>query len=387
VAADYQALVTAAKAETNPIDPSELERRLGDPPLLVDVREVDEYHAGALPGAVLVPRGVLERDAAGALPDTGAEVVLYCAGDARSALAARVLQEMGYISVRYLEGGFDAWRDAGRPWEVPAGLVDDGAVRYSRHLRLPEVGEKGQLRLRESRVALIGAGGLGSPAALYLAAAGVGTLGIVDHDRVDLSNLQRQILHDNSDVGRGKVESARETIAALNPDVRVVGVAERLAAGNALDVLAGYDVVVDGADNFPTRYLLNDASLHLGIPVVHGSVFRFEGQVTVFTPYAGPCYRCLFPEPPPPELAPNCADAGVLGVLPGVIGTLQATEAIKLLLGIGEPLVGRLLTYDALTAEFSTLRFGRNPACPACGDPEHRPRLVDYDASCRVPGI
>jgi molybdopterin/thiamine biosynthesis adenylyltransferase len=293
---------------------------------------------------------------------------------------------MGYRRVASLAGGFDRWKAEGRPWEVPMGLDAAQRARYSRHLLLPEVGEAGQERLLASKVLVVGAGGLGSPVALYLAAAGVGTLGIVDFDLVDATNLQRQVLHNLDRVGRPKVESAAETIRGLNPDVKVVPHAERLGVDNVLEIMSGYDVVVDGADNFPTRYLMNDASLHLRLPVVHGSIFRFEGQATVFQPYAGPCYRCLFPEPPPPELAPSCAEAGVLGVLPGIIGSIQAVEALKLVLGIGEPLVGRLLTYDSLAQEFHTLRVRRDPACPACADESRVPVLVEYDDACHPAG-
>ncbi len=379
----YGELVARVKAQIREVDGPALEARLdGDAPVIVDVREADEFGQGAIPGARLIPRGVLEGNIQAAVPDSGAELVLYCAGGARSALAAKSLQEMGYTNVASLAGGFGQWKAQGRPWEVPQSLTNDQRARYSRHILLPEVGEEGQARLLESRVLLIGAGGLGSPAALYLAAAGVGTLGIVDFDVVDATNLQRQILHNLDRVGQLKVESARETLAALNPDVKIEPYAARLSADNVLDVMGDYDVVVDGADNFPTRYLVNDASLHLRTPVVHGSIFRFEGQVSVFWPYEGPCYRCLFPEPPPPELAPSCAEAGVLGVLPGIVGSLEAMEAIKLLLGIGEPLVGRLLTYDALSEEFRTLKLRRDPDCPACGDEDRLPQIVEYDELC-----
>ncbi len=379
----YGELVARVKQQIREVDGPTLEARLdGDAPTVIDVREADEFEQGAIPGARLIPRGVLEGNVRAAVPDPAAELVLYCAGGARSALAAKSLQEMGYTNVASLAGGFGQWKAQGRPWEVPQALSNDQRARYSRHILLPEVGEEGQARLLESRVLLIGAGGLGSPAALYLAAAGVGTLGIVDFDVVDATNLQRQILHNLDRVGQLKVESARETLGALNPDVKIEPYASRLSADNVLDVMGDYDVVVDGADNFPTRYLVNDASLHLRVPVVHGSIFRFEGQVSVFSPYEGPCYRCLFPEPPPPELAPSCAEAGVLGVLPGIIGSLEAMEAIKLLLGIGEPLVGRLLTYDALEEEFRTLKLRRDPNCPACGDEDRLPQLVEYDELC-----
>ena len=309
-------------------------------------------------------------------PGGSRPIVLYCGSGARSALAAQTLEVMGYSGIHSLAGGFQAWKLSGGAWDLPDGLSVVQQQRYDRHIRLPEVGETGQRKLLDSRVMIVGAGGLGSPVALYLAAAGVGTLGIVDHDRVDVTNLQRQVLHTVRSVGDSKVLSARDTIRGLNPDVSVQTHDSRLEAAGVLELLEGYDLVVDGTDNFPTRYLINDASIHLGIPVVHGSVFRFEGQVSIFDPGSGPCYRCLFPEPPAPELAPNCAEAGVLGVLPGVIGLLQATEALKWLLGIGDSLVGRLLLYDALDQQFRTLTFRKTPGCPACGDPLRPPPLV-----------
>ncbi len=382
----YQDLVRRIKSQITEITPAELEARLDTVPVLIDVREADEYEQGALPGSRLIPRGVLEGNIRAHVPADDTEVVLYCAGGARSALAAQALATMGYSNVKSLAGGFGQWKRDGHPWEIPATLSNEQRARYSRHLVLPEVGEEGQQRLLASRVLLIGAGGLGSPAALYLAAAGVGTLGIVDFDVVDASNLQRQILHGLDRLGQLKVESARETLAALNPDVKVEPYHQRLSVDNVLDIMSGYDVVVDGADNFPTRYLVNDASLHLRVPVVHGSIFRFEGQASVFHPYEGPCYRCLFPEPPPAELAPSCAEAGVLGVLPGIIGSIEAMEAIKLLLGIGDPLTGRLLIYDALEEDFRTVRLRRNPTCPACADESRPPRLVEYDELCRPAG-
>ncbi|MFQ5966463.1 MAG: molybdopterin-synthase adenylyltransferase MoeB [Acidimicrobiia bacterium] len=381
----YQELVAEAKQQIREVDSPELVPRLGEITLL-DVREADEFEQGAIEGATLIPRGVLEGSVRNLVPDPDTEVVVYCAGGARSALAAKTMQDMGYTNVASLRGGFGAWKIVGLDWQVPTALTNEQRVRYSRHILLPEVGEEGQARLLDSRVLLIGAGGLGSPAALYLAAAGVGTLGIVDFDVVDATNLQRQILHNLDRLGELKVESAQQTLTALNPDVKVEAYAERLSAENVLDIMDGYDVVLDGGDNFPTRYLLNDASLHLRVPVVHGSIFRFEGQVTVFTPYEGPCYRCLFSEPPPPELAPSCAEAGVLGVLPGIIGSVEANEVIKLVLGIGDPLVGRLLTYDALTEEFRTLTIKRDPNCPACSDEDRPPRLVEYDDLCMPAG-
>lgn len=381
----YRDVVAAAKARVREMEPETLESRLGEM-VVLDVRESDEFEQGAIPGAIFAPRGLLESSVAGHVPDPETEVVLYCAGGGRSALAARTLEDMGYRNVWSLEGGFGRWKQEGLTWKTPDSLTQDQRRRYSRHTLLREVGEEGQTRLLDSKVLLIGAGGLGSPAAIYLAAAGVGTIGIVDDDVVDVSNLQRQVLHNLDRLGQSKVESARETLTALNPDVKVETHDVRLRADNVLEILDGYDVVIDGGDNFPTRYLLNDASLHLRKPVVHGSIFRFEGQVSVFDPYQGPCYRCQFPEPPPPELAPSCAEAGVFGVLPGIVGSIQAVEAIKVLLGIGETLVGRLLTYDALTQEFLDLKLKRDPNCPACGDESMPPRLVDYDAGCGYAG-
>ena len=382
----YSELIAQAKREIDEIDPATLAGRLGGDFVLVDVREGDEYAQGAIPGTKHIPRGLLEANIAMQVPDPTTPLVLYCAGGARSALAAKALKDMGYENVLSLAGGFGRWKNEGRPWAEPVTLSAEQKARYSRHTLLPEVGEEGQARLLDSKVLLVGAGGLGSPAAMYLAAAGVGTLGIVDFDVVDASNLQRQILHNVDRLGEAKVESARQTLQALNPDTKIEPYRERLSADNVLDIMSGYDVVVDGGDNFPTRYLVNDASLHLRIPVVHGAIFRFEGQASVFHPYEGPCYRCLFPQPPPPELAPSCAEAGVLGVLPGIIGSIEAMEAIKLLLGIGEPLVGSLLTYDALTQEFRKLKLRRNPSCPACADESMPPAIVEYDDLCMPAG-
>jgi molybdopterin/thiamine biosynthesis adenylyltransferase/rhodanese-related sulfurtransferase len=345
-------------------------------PLIVDVREQDEWDEGHIPGAIHIPRGFLESRIERAAPDSARPVLLYCSAGNRSAFAAKTLAELGYEDVASLAGGFTDWKRNGFPVELSAGLDPQRRARYSRHLLIPEVGEEGQLKLLDSKVLLIGAGGLGSPASLYLAAAGVGRIGIVDADVVDESNLQRQIVHSTERLGEAKVSSAKRTIEALNPDVQVVAYEERLTSENVERILAdGWDVIVDGADNFPTRYLVNDASVWHGIPVVHGSIYRFEGQVTVFKPHEGPCYRCLFPTPPPPELAPSCAEGGVLGVLPGIIGSLQANEALKLALRIGEPLVGRLLLFDALSAEFNEVKLRRDPDCPVCG--EH-PTITDY---------
>ncbi len=374
-------LLNAAKAEIREVDPHEVAARL-DHYTLLDVREPDEYDQGALPGAVHVPRGQLEFAVEGRLPDKSAPIAVYCAGGARSAFAAKTLQDLGYADVVSIIGGFNKWKDEGLDWTTPATMTADQRVRYHRHLLLPEVGEAGQQKLLASRVLLLGAGGLGSPAAIYLAAAGVGTLGIVDMDVVDSSNLQRQILHTIDRIGMRKVDSAKAALTALNPDVNVLTYDTRLGADNILDVISGYDVIVDGTDNFPTRYLVNDASLLARIPVVHGSIFRFEGQATVFYPYVGPCYRCMIPEPPPAELAPSCAEAGVLGVLPGIVGSIQAVEAIKVLLGLGDPLVGRLLTYDALEETFRTFKIRRDPDCPACGDAAGPIVIAEYDDLC-----
>jgi sulfur-carrier protein adenylyltransferase/sulfurtransferase len=353
--------------------------------VLVDVREKIEWNEGHIPGAIHVPRGYLELQIEEAVPDKSKTVVLYCAGGVRSLMAGQTLKQMGYPSAISMSGGFGQWKGSGLPFVQPRTMTEAQNKRYSRHLLVPEVGEQGQLKLLDSKVLLIGAGGLGSPAAYYLAAAGVGTLGIIDADVVDESNLQRQILHNTKRIGQYKAESARETIEALNPDVKVVTYIDILDETNVARIIADYDVIIDGTDNFPTRYLLNDAALRANIPVVHGSVFRFEGQLTVFKPYDGPCYRCLYPEPPPAALAPSCAEAGVLGVLPGIIGLLQATETIKLLLNIGDPLVGRLMTYDALAGEFSELRLFRDPNCPACGEHAHLDDLPTYSDVCAMP--
>jgi molybdopterin/thiamine biosynthesis adenylyltransferase len=311
-------------------------------------------------------------------------VIVYCASGARSAFGAKALEELGYGTVSSLAGGFTDWKRNGLPTQLPVALEPSKRKRYSRHLLIPEVGEAGQLKLLGSRILLVGAGGLGSPASLYLAAAGVGRLGIVDADVVDETNLQRQIAHSTQSLGEPKVDSARRTLEALNPDVEVKTYRERLTSENIDRILGeGWDVIVDGADNFPTRYLVNDASIWHGVPVVHGSIFRFEGQVTVFKPGEGPCYRCLFPQPPPPELAPSCAEGGVLGVLPGIIGSLQANEALKLVLGIGEPLVGRLLLFDALEAAFTEVALRRDPACPVCGESPTITEYVDYVEFCQ----
>jgi molybdopterin/thiamine biosynthesis adenylyltransferase/rhodanese-related sulfurtransferase len=374
-------LLSEAKAAIREVSTDDAEQYLGKVTFL-DVREPEEYEQGTVPDAVHLPRGNLEFQVEGKLPDKRAPVIVYCAGGVRSAFAARTLGQLGYTDVVSMAGGFNRWKDEGKAWNTPRTLTADQRNRYQRHLLLPEVGEAGQQKLLDSKVLLLGAGGLGSPAALYLAAAGVGTLGIIDMDVVDASNLQRQILHNMDRIGERKVDSAKKTLTAINPDVDVATYDVRLGADNVLDVIDGYDVIVDGTDNFPTRYLVNDASLLKRIPVVHGSIFRFEGQATVFAPYVGPCYRCLIPEPPPAELAPSCAEAGVLGVLPGIIGSIQALEAIKLLLGIGEPLIGRLLAYDSLEETFRTFNVRRDPECPACGPNAGEIVIAEYDELC-----
>lgn len=366
----YSDILREARSQVREVSTVEvdLQRESGTPPLLIDVRENHEWEAGHLPGALHVPRSHLESLIEGAAPDRSRPIVLYCASGIRSVFASQTLGELGYTNVASMAGGFQGWKAQGLPWETPTILSPEQKVRYSRHLLIPEIGGEGQARLLDSKVLLVGAGGLGSPAALYLAAAGVGTLGIIDFDVVDLSNLQRQIIHTTERVGEKKVDSARKSILALNPGITVIGHDEMLVADNVERIISGYDVILDGTDTFETRYLLNDAAVIAGIPVVHASVFRFEGQLTVFKPYEGPCYRCLYPTPPPPELAPGCSVAGVLGVVPGIMGMLQTNEVIKLLLGIGESLAGRLLLFDALEASFTELKLRRDPACPVCSD-------------------
>lgn len=353
-------------------------------PVLIDIRERDEYEQGFIPRAEWIPRGFLELKVEDLVPERGREVILYCAGGTRSALAARSLAELGYSNVSSMAGGFRAWKNAGYNFERPRSLSAEQIKRYSRHIMLPEVGELGQGKLLDARVLCLGAGGLGSPSSLYLAAAGVGTLGMVDDDLVDESNLQRQILHNMDRLGLPKVESARQTLQSLNPDVKVVAHQTRLSSENVLDIISGYDVIVDGADNFPTRYLLNDAALKLRKPVIHASIFRFEGQLTTFLPTEGPCYRCLYPDPPPPGMAPSCQEAGVLGVLPGIIGTLQANEALKLILGVGQSLSGRLLVFDALGTKWRTLKLRKDPECRVCSKHPDEISLIDYEAFCSV---
>jgi molybdopterin/thiamine biosynthesis adenylyltransferase/rhodanese-related sulfurtransferase len=377
------------KSRIDEVDPAVVREQARNGAVVVDVREPEEWSAGHIPGAIHVPKSYLESRIEGAVPDREKHVVLYCASGNRSAWAARTLiEDLGYQHVESMTGGFTLWKDRGYEVDTPRTLTAEQRERYSRHLLLPEVGMDGQQKLLDAKVLLLGAGGLGSPAALYLAAAGVGTLGIVDNDDVDLSNLQRQVIHSSERIGVPKVDSAEQTITALNPDVKVEKYPVRLGAENIVEIISGYDIVVDGLDNFPTRYLLNDASVRLRIPVVSAAILGFEGQLSVFKPYDGPCYRCLFPVPPPAELAPSCGANGVLGVLPGTMGLLQATEVVKLILGEGEPLIGRLLMYDALAARTTEVKVRRDPDCPICSrDPESITDeelgvFPDYEAFC-----
>ncbi len=383
-------LVNKLKKEIKEIDVHELADRLnnGNDLVLIDVREMDEWAQGRIEGSLHLTRGFLELQIENYVPDRDRPVAVTCAGGVRSLLAARSLQEMGYKNVASVAGGFNGWKNAGYPFSTPRMLTEDQRHRYSRHTIMPEVGEEGQLKLLDSKLLLIGAGGLGSPAAIYLAAAGVGTIGIVDFDVVDTSNLQRQIIHRLEDVDQPKVESAARAIAQLNPDTKVVGHKTQITSDNAFDIISQYDLAINGSDNFPTRYLVNDASVLLGKPLVDGSIFRFEGQVTVYdAEQGGPCYRCLYPDPPPPGEVPSCAEGGVLGVLPGIIGSVQAVEAIKLLLGLGDPLVGRLLLYDALDGEFREMKVHKNQNCPVCGQNPTVTELIDYQEFCGIPHL
>ncbi len=385
----YQEILEQKRSNVREVDPRESLRLREQGAVLVDVREQDEFDQGTIPGAIHIPRGFLEMRIEEAVRDRETPIVVYCAGGVRSLFGAESLGQLGYGNVSSMSGGFNGWKSAGLPWHVPQSLTPDQRRRYSRHLLIPEVGEEGQRKLLDAKVLLIGAGGLGSPAALYLAAAGVGTMGVVDADIVDDSNLQRQVIHTTDRVGMAKVDSARVAIEAINPDVKVISHEVRLDQSNVLDIFAQYDIILDGTDNFATRYLINDACVLLNKPNVHGSIFRFEGQATTFIAGEGPCYRCLFPTPPPPELAPSCAEAGVLGLLPGTVGIIQATEVAKLILGIGEPLVGRLLTYDALEMEFRELRLSRDSACPMCGPgaPTTLDDIEYTDVGCRIPAF
>jgi molybdopterin/thiamine biosynthesis adenylyltransferase/rhodanese-related sulfurtransferase len=386
-------VIRQIKQQVEEVDPAEVSEHLGNGVTLIDVRESEEWDRGHIPGAKHVPRGYLESRIEGAQPDRDARIVLYCASGQRSALAAHTLKSMlGYTDVASMTGGITLWKDRGYKVELPRTLTPQQRERYGRHLLMPEIGVEGQAKLLDAKVLLLGAGGLGSPTALYLAAAGVGTLGIVDDDDVDLSNLQRQVIHTTDRIGTPKVDSAEAAIAALNPDVKVVKYPVRLDASNIMEIIQGYDVIVDGVDNFPTRYLLNDATVRLGIPVVSASILGFDGQLSVFKPHDGPCYRCLYPVPPPAELAPSCGANGVLGVLPGTMGLLQATEVVKLVTGAGEPLIGRLLLYEALGATFTELKVRRDPDCPICSRPaeeitdEEMGVFPDYEAFCAAAG-
>ena len=379
---NFRKLLKQAKSGIDEITPEKADKLLDDGWIVLDVREPDEYEQGAIAQSLHIPRGNLESSIEGVLPDRETQIIAMCAGGARSAFAAQTLQSLDYLNVVSMDGGFNQWKDENRPWVLPQTLNSKKRNRYQRHLLLPEIGDQGQMKLLDSKVLCIGAGGLGSPASLYLAAAGVGTLGIVDMDVVDESNLQRQILHNEDRIGQAKVDSAKQTLTSLNRDVNVVTYNVRLSAENIEEIISGYDVVVDGTDNFPIRYILNDASAKTGIPVVHGSIFRFEGQITVFDPKNGPTYRDMVPEPPPPELAPSCAEAGVLGVLPGIIGSLQGLEAVKLILGLGDSLVGRLLTFDALEMTFREFKLHRDPTLEITWENRERIQIVDLEGHC-----
>ena len=387
MAKNFQEIMAEARKQVPEVSAqqvNELLKNNGKSPILLDVRESDEWRQGHLEGALPLPRGFLEIKVESVIPDKNSPVVAYCAGGVRSLLAAKVMKEMGYQNVSSMAGGYGAWKNGGFKWVQDFQYTPEQLIRYSRHFLLPEVGEDGQAKLLQAKVLMVGAGGLGSPAAYYLAAAGVGTLGIIDNDVVDISNLQRQILHANDRVGMPKVESAKKTLEALNPDVKVVPYQAKLTSENIMEIIKDYDFVVDGCDNFPTRYLVNDACVLTKKPNVHGSIFQFEGQATVFYPGKGPCYRCLYPEPPPAELAPSCAEAGVLGVLPELIGVIEALEAIKLILGKGDSLIGRLLCFNTLTMEINTLKLRRDPNCPMCGDHPTIHQLIDYEEFCSL---
>ena len=387
MAKTFQDIMAEARKEIPEVTPQQVNDLLtnnGKGHVLLDVREKDEWREGHLEGALSLPRGFLEIKVETTVPEKNTPIVAYCAGGTRSLLAGKILRDMGYQNVTSMSGGYGAWKNAGYKWVQDFQYTPEQLVRYSRHFLLPEVGEEGQAKLLGAKILMVGAGGLGSPAAYYLAAAGVGTLGIIDNDVVDISNLQRQILHANDRVGTPKVESAKKTLEGLNPDVKVIPYQSKLTSENIMEILKDYDFVVDGCDNFPTRYLVNDACVLMGKPNVHGSIFQFEGQATVFYPGKGPCYRCLYPEPPPAELAPSCAEAGVLGVLPGLIGVIEALEAIKLILDKGDSLVGRLLTFNTLTMEINTLRLRRDPNCPMCGDKPTIKELIDYEEFCSL---
>ena len=387
MAKSFQELMSEARKDVPELSAQQVNELLsnnGKSHVILDVRESDEWRQGHLAGAVPLPRGFLEIKVETAIPDKTTPIIAYCAGGVRSLLAGKMLKEMGYQNVTSMTGGYNAWKNGGFKWVQDFQYTPEQLIRYSRHFLLPEVGEDGQAKLLQARVLMVGAGGLGSPSAYYLAAAGVGTIGIIDNDVVDISNLQRQILHANDRVGMPKVESAKKTLEGLNPDVKVIPYQAKLTSENIMEILKEYDLVVDGCDNFPTRYLVNDACVLAGKPNVHGSIFQFEGQATVFYPGKGPCYRCLYPEPPPAEMAPSCAEAGVLGVLPGLIGTIEALEAIKIILGKGDVLIGRLLCFNTLTMEINDLKLRRDPNCPMCGDHPTIHELIDYEEFCSL---
>lgn len=382
-------LLAQLRRHIKEINAHELNRQLENKDVtLIDIREQGEWDQGHIKGSIHIPRGYLELQIETHISDRNRPIAITCAGGVRSLLGARDLETMGYTNVVSVAGGFNGWKNAGYAFDLPRALSTEQRQRYSRHTVMPEIGEAGQLKLLDAKVLLIGAGGLGSPSAIYLAAAGVGTIGIVDFDVVDTSNLQRQIIHRLEDVDKPKVESAANAIAQLNPDVKVVGHRTQLTSENAFDIISQYDIVINGSDNFPTRYLVNDACVLLGKTLVDASIFRFEGQITVFdTANGGPCYRCLYPDPPPPGEVPSCAEGGVLGVLPGIVGSLEAVEAIKIILGQGDPLVGRLLQYDALDAEFREMKIAKNPECPVCGNHPTVTQLIDYHQFCGVPNL
>jgi adenylyltransferase/sulfurtransferase len=384
MAKTYKQLMEEARQAIPEVTVDEVKNRMerGEKWALLDVREREEYREGHLDGALSLPRGFLEMRVEEAVPDKSAPVIAYCAGGVRSLIAARTLKEMGYENVVSMSGGYTAWKNAGYKWVADRQFTPEQITRYARHFTLPEVGEKGQAKLIEGKVLCVGAGGLGSPVAFYLAAAGVGTIGIIDNDVVDMSNLQRQILHTNDRIGMPKVESAQKTLNALNPDVKIVQFNERLSSENVMRIIKDFDIIVNGCDNFPTRYLINDACVMAKKPLVDGSIFQFEGQATVFYPGRGPCYRCLFPEPPPPGAAPSCAEAGVLGVLPGLVGCMQALEAMKLILGAGRPLIGRMMHFDTLSSEVRVLKLRRDPNCLVCSDHPKITELIDYEEFC-----
>src|SRR5215470_5293576 len=384
MAKTYSDLIAEVRGAVKTVSLEEMKRRMDarEPYVFVDVREKDEVRQGFIPGAVSIPRGFLEMQVEEKLPDKSSPIVAYCAGGTRSLLAGRILKELGYTNVTSMRGGFTAWKNQGLPVAADRQFTAEQQIRYSRHFLLPEVGEAGQAKLLDTKVLCIGAGGLGSPAAFYLAAAGVGTLGIIDMDVVDLSNLQRQILHTNDRIGMPKTESARMTLQALNPDVKVLEFRERLSSENAFRIFEQFDIIVNGCDNFPTRYLANDAAVMLKKPLVDGAIWQFEGQATVYNPPKGPCYRCLFPEPPPPGAVPSCAEAGVLGVLPGLVGCVQALEAIKIVLGVGKPLLGRMMHFDTLSMDVRVLKLRRDPNCVVCGEHPTVTDLIDYEGFC-----